>query len=71
MAEELTLSDLMRLVEDMDAEDLAFYGRVRHGYAELVRAEPGRFTTIDTGGPKEAAERRVREVLTRLLELPA
>ena len=58
------------VVDRLDAEDLAFYGRVREGYAALVQAEPERFTIIDTGGPKEAAERRVRQVLGRLLELP-
>ena len=57
------------VVDRLDAEDLAFYGRVREGYAALVRAEPERFTIVDTGGSKEAAEQRVRRVLGRLLEL--
>ena len=32
-------------------------------------AAPERFTTIDSSGPKEATEERVRQVLTRILEL--
>ena len=59
------------VVDRLDAEDLGFYQRVRDGYAELVRARPERFTTIDTSGPKEAAERRVRRALAELLGLPA
>jgi len=59
------------VVDRLDAEDLAFYRRVREGYSELVRARPERFTTIDSSGPAETTERRVRQVLTELLELPA
>ena len=58
------------VVDRLDAEDLAFYAGVREGYTELVRAEPGRFTTVDSNGPRELAERHVRQVLTELLELP-
>ena len=34
------LAKLAVISAGLDAEDLAFYGRVRSGYAELVRAEP-------------------------------
>jgi dTMP kinase len=64
-------STTREVVDRLDAEDLAFYRRVRQGYAELVRAEPGRFTTIDSSGPAERTWRRVRQVLAELLELPA
>jgi dTMP kinase len=58
------------VIDRLDAEDLAFYRRVREGYAELVRGAPERFTRIDTSGPAERTGRRVRQVLTELLELP-
>ena len=57
------------MVDRLDAEDLAFYGRVREGYMRLLREEPDRFTRIDSSGPREATERRVREVLAGLLEV--
>lgn len=59
------------VVDRLDAEDLAFYRRVREGYSELVRAYPERFETIDSSGPAERTELQVRQVLTRLLGLPA
>lgn len=59
------------VVDRLDAEDLAFYRRVRSGYAELVREEPERFTTIDTSGTAERTSRRVRRALVELLGLPA
>ena len=54
----------------MDAEDLAFYRRVREGYADLAAADPRRFTAIDSSGPSELTERRLRQVLSELLGVP-
>ena len=59
------------VVDRLEAEDLDFYRRVREGYAELVQADPQRFTTIDSSGPAELTQRRVQQALTELLELPA
>ena len=57
------------VVDRLDAEDLAFYGRVREGYMRLMREAPHRFTRIDSSGPPETTERRVLEALGELLEL--
>ena len=57
------------VVDRLDAEDLAFYGRVREGYMRLMRDRPDRFTRIDSSGPPEDTERRVLEALGELLEL--
>lgn len=54
-------------VDRLDAEDLDFYQRVREGYLELARREPGRYRIIDSSGVREATERQVREALTDLL----
>ena len=59
------------VVDRLDAEDLAFYGRVLGGYRELAEADPGRFTVIDSSGPAERTERQVRERLSGLLGVPA
>ena len=59
------------VVDRLDAEDLAFYRRVREGYSELVGASPGRFTIIDSSGPTERTEPAVRQAMTELLGLPA
>ncbi len=57
------------VVDRLDAEDLAFYRRVREGYSRLVGAHPDRFTTIDSSGPAERTWRRVQQVLAELLGL--
>ena len=51
----------------LDAEDLAFYSRVRQGFLELVAREPGRFRLIDSTGPAAHTQERVRLVLEKLL----
>jgi dTMP kinase len=63
-------SSTREVIDRLDAEDLAFYGRVRRGYSALVEAHPERFTVIATSGPVEANEHHVRQVLGELLELP-
>lgn len=40
-------------VDRIDAEDLAFYGRVRDGYLAMARSEADRFRVVDASGPKE------------------
>jgi dTMP kinase len=54
----------------LDAEDLAFYERVRRGFlatAEGAAAEgDGRFRVIDSAGPVKATEERLRRVLGEL-----
>ncbi|HVR97529.1 MAG TPA: dTMP kinase [Thermoanaerobaculia bacterium] len=51
----------------LDAEDVAFYGRVRQGFLDLVAREPERFRVIDSTGPAALTQARVRSVLAHLL----
>ncbi|HUA23094.1 MAG TPA: dTMP kinase [Steroidobacteraceae bacterium] len=53
-----------------EAEAQAFFERVRTGYLELARQEPGRIHVIDAAAPLGAVERQVVAVLERL-PLPA
>ena len=47
----------------LDLEPAEFHARVRAGYLELARAEPGRFVTLDAALDPEALEARVREAI--------
>ncbi len=38
-------------VDRLDAETLEFYEKVRAGFLDLARREPGRFVAIDSSGP--------------------
>jgi dTMP kinase len=51
----------------LDAEDLAFYRRVREGYRELAARSPGRFQVIDSAGTPGATFAQVKEALGTLL----
>ena len=53
----------------LDAEELAFYERVRRGFLELARAAPERFRTLDSSGSSEATQERVRSELAQWLGL--
>jgi dTMP kinase len=56
----------------LDAEDLAFYRRVREGYLELAALEAERFRVIDSRGPHGETAAQVRQVLEELFpEAPA
>lgn len=58
----------------LDAENLAFYSRVRDGFRRLADAEPERFRVIDSSGDKERTYAQVCEALSDLfgpLESPA
>jgi len=50
----------------LDAEDLAFYERVRRGFLAGAESDP-RFRVIPSGGSLPATERDVREALADLL----
>jgi dTMP kinase len=56
-----------RGVDRLDAEELAFYERVREGFLARARAEPERFRIVDSSGPKEATQAAVRAVLAARL----
>ncbi len=53
----------------LDAEGLAFYERVRRGFLEIARNEPGRFRTVDSSASSEETQERVRTELGRWLGL--
>jgi len=57
----------------LDAEDLAFYQRVREGFLALAAAAPERFHVIDSSGAPGATFAQVQRVLQVLLgrEVPA
>ncbi len=53
-------------IDRLDAEGVDFYVRVRDGYLEMARAEPGRFRIVDSAGSHEETEAQVRRALTDL-----
>ena len=53
-------------VDRLDAEDLAFYERVRRGFLDRAAAEPARFRIVDSAGDKEATAGAVRAALQPL-----
>ncbi len=55
----------------LDAEDLAFYERVRRGYLDLAEREPRRFHVIDASGDPARTASQVRAALADLLPPPA
>jgi dTMP kinase len=50
----------------LDAEDVAFYDRVRRGFLEMAEGEP-RFAVLDSSGPVADTEERMLGILGRLL----
>jgi len=59
-------------VDRLDLESLAFYERVRAGYLELARAEPGRIRVVDSSGDLATTTARLHRALETLpgLDLP-
>ena len=49
----------------LDAEDLAFYERVRQGFLDLARGED-RFRVLDSAGPVKATEKELRRVIEEM-----
>jgi dTMP kinase len=55
----------------LDALELAFYERVRQGYHQLARNEPGRWFVINAEQPPDQVQKRIQQVvLQRLGEKP-
>ena len=50
-----------------ERESLEFHRRVRSGYLEMARQEPGRFVVVDALGTIEVVHRRVVEAMDRFL----
>lgn len=55
----------------LDAYDLEFHRRVRHGYHEMALAEPERWVIIDAGQPPEVVQAAVRDVVLGRLKIKA
>lgn len=47
----------------LDAYDLEFHHRVRNGYLEMVRANPGRWVTIDADRPFDIVQAEIRRLV--------
>jgi dTMP kinase len=54
-------------VDRLDAEELAFYRRVRDGFLARAAADPGRFRIVDSSGPREVTQAAARAALGALL----
>ena len=54
-------------VDRLDAEELAFYERVRGGFLARAAAAPARFRIVDSSGAKEDTAAAVRETLARVV----
>lgn len=52
-----------KAVDRLDAEDLAFYERVRSGYLAIAAAAPARVRVVDSSGDREATWQQVEAVL--------
>lgn len=57
------------VADRLDAEELAFYLKVRHGFLARAEAEPQRFRVIDSSGSRDDTARQVRAALADLLEV--
>lgn len=47
----------------IEAEELAFHEKVRTGYLELAKAEPGRFRVIDASRGEDAVAEEIRRIV--------
>ena len=53
----------------LDRETLVFHQRVRQGYLQLIKVNPGRWRLIDAAGTIEEVHRAVKDALTQALNL--
>ena len=53
-----------RAADRLEAEDVAFFERVRAGYAARCAAAPGRFVRVDAAQPPDAVRRDLLQVLS-------
>ncbi len=54
----------------IEAEDLAFHGRVREAFTELASRTPHRYLVVDATKPPEAVQEIIRARVARLLPTP-
>lgn len=55
----------------LDAYDLDFHQRVRHGYLQLVQAEPDRWVVIDASDSPARVQAEMRRVIAERLHISA
>lgn len=51
----------------MDAHEVAFYQRVRNGYLEMVKAEPGRWVTLDANQDWDDVQKELRDQILKAI----
>ena len=54
----------------MDAYTVEFHQRVRAGYLEMARQEPGRWVVVDAGQKWESVQDGLRRVIEERLQSP-
>ena len=52
----------------LDAYQLDFHRRVRQGYLDLAKQEPGRWSRVDAGQPWEQVQAALREVILKQIK---
>ena len=57
-----------RAADRFEAEDLAFFARVRAGYLERMRAAPARIVRIDSSAERTQVQRQIDDALARLAQ---
>jgi len=55
-------------VDRFEGEQRAFFERVRTGYLQRARAEPGRFAVVDASGDRDIVANTIRTALGRFLD---
>jgi dTMP kinase len=55
-------------VDRFEGEQRAFFERVRAGYLQRARAEPGRFAVVDASGDRDIVANTIRTALGRFLD---
>jgi dTMP kinase len=51
----------------MDAHEVQFYQRVRNGYLEMVKAEPGRWIILDAGKNWDDVQKELRDQILKAI----
>ena len=57
-----------KIRDRLDIENADFHTRVRDAYLQIALKEPGRVKLIDTSGPVERTQERVREIIVPYLQ---
>ena len=61
-------SNARNKLDQMDIEHSDFHQRVRDAYLQIAEAEPNRVKVIDTSGPVEQTQERVKKILVPFLQ---